>query len=212
MRQTFSLLKIISLNVTSRPIPGHGCSVFEYPHRIERPAHLQSQPPPLQYIILRNRNIRLRCCGVHVRGVCFFLVYLYRSGEPKGPRSLFQKTPRAHSKRTGASFFASKIIAPQGAFTRIIAVCTSDYSTDAPRVFVLLDGKRYIVGMLPPQNNIWRPSCDHGLVCLVDICPRVNVKIIIPLYEKHATGRDDRMTDNTHFSSILRDDQLMSKS
>ena len=46
-----SLLKFISLNVTSCLIPGHGCSVVEYPHRIERTDHLQSQPPPLQYII-----------------------------------------------------------------------------------------------------------------------------------------------------------------
>ena len=142
----------------------------------------------------------------------FFLFTCIAPVSQKIRDHFFQKTPRAHSKRTGASFFASKIIVPQWAFTRNIAVCTSDYSTDAPKIFVLLDGKRYIVGMLPPQNNIWRPSCDHGLVCLVDICPRVNVKIIIPLYEKHATGRDDRMTDNTHFSSILRDDQLMSKS
>ena len=68
-----------------------------------------------------NLSIRQSCCE-RVRGVCV-LFFLYRRRGAQDP-FFRQKTPRPHSKRPGASFYACKIIAPQGVFTRVMTVRT----------------------------------------------------------------------------------------
>ena len=57
-----------------------------------------------------NLNVRQSCCCVRVRGMPFFLIFLYRPGGQKVRFCFFQRTPWPHSQRHGASFWACKRI------------------------------------------------------------------------------------------------------
>ena len=64
------------------------------------------------------------CCCVRV-SVCFFSCFLVSLRGAKRSEIFFQKVPRPHIEGPGASFYACKIIAPQGGDTRIMMVLIS---------------------------------------------------------------------------------------